>query len=434
MDKNCTRQSKSVPGILLLYHYPLVPGANTIMEHVSSFRRHSKFNVWELNTELGFPRGLKNLNFDIIILHYSIFGIYPYQINGDFLTYLEGSRSSYKIAFFQDEHRFCKPRFSFINRYGIDCIYTLVEPDYFKDTYYKYTKTQKVIYTIPGYVSNELIDMAKMKMLPDSKRIIDIGYRARPLEFYMGKGAQEKHGIGLRFKELSRKSDLILDIEVDENKRIYGDNWNNFLAGCRGFLGVEAGVSIFDIEDIVYENYIKIIKDNPGISFKEMSDKHLSKWEDNIYYRTISPRHFEAAAFRVCQILFEGRYSGILEPMKHYIPLKKDFSNFSEVLQMFRDADIRQKITDNAYQDIIASGRFSYNNFIESFDKVIEEAGLKEVKNTELFLSVQKIIDKDILPRMTLANLKSLKYRKFPGRNFILNMVKQSLETFNRKQ
>ena len=47
--------------------------------------------------------------------------------------------------------------------------------------------------------------------------------------------------------------------------------------------------------------------------------------------RTISPRHFEAAAFRVCQVLFEGRYAGVMEPMRHYIPLRKDFSNFDEV-------------------------------------------------------------------------------------------------------
>ena len=59
----------------------------------------------------------------------------------------------------------------------------------------------------------------------------------------------------------------------------------------------------------------------------------LPRWEDNVYYRTISPRHFEAAAFRICQVLFEGRYSGVLEPMVHYIPLKKDFSNIDEVIR-----------------------------------------------------------------------------------------------------
>ena len=65
----------------------------------------------------------------------------------------------------------------------------------------------------------------------------------------------------------------------------------------------------------------------------------LPRWEDVVYYRTISPRHFEAAALRVCQVLFEGRYSGVMEPMRHYIPLRKDFSNFDEV----RRADPRRR-------------------------------------------------------------------------------------------
>ena len=79
--------------------------------------------------------------------------------------------------------------------------------------------------------------------------------------------------------------------------------------------------------------------------------------EEEIPYRTISPRHLEAAAFRVCQILFEGRYAGLLEPMVHYIPLRKDFSNLDEVLDRFRDADLRAQIAENAYRDLIASRR-----------------------------------------------------------------------------
>lgn len=425
-------RKNKIPGILLLYHHPLVPGANTIMEHVNSFGLHSRFNVWNVNTELGFPAGLKDIRFDVIILHYSIFGTYPYQINNDFLRYIESSHNSYKIAFFQDEHRFCKPRFSFINKYGINCIYTLIEPEYFRDTYYKYTKSEQIINTIPGYVSDKLIEKAREISLPDSKRNIDIGYRARPLEFYMGKGAQEKHEIGLRFKELSIKSGLILDIEYEEKKRIYGDNWNDFLSRCKGFLGVEAGVSIFDIEDIVFNKYNQALKNRPHLNFQQMYEMFLSEWEDNIYYRTISPRHFEAAAFKVCQILFEGRYSGILEPMKHYIPLKKDFSNYTDVIQKFKDANLRQEITENAYRDIIDSGHFSYRLFIESLDKVIEETGLKDFKNKEFFLTVQKIIDKDVSTRMVLANLKSLKYRKFIGRDFLVNIAKQAYKIFNK--
>lgn len=87
-----------VNGILVIYHHPLVPSANTILDHVRAFGHYSQFKVWTLNTELGFPEALGNLEFQGILLHYSLFGP-TYMLNDEFLNYLERSRSSYKIAF-----------------------------------------------------------------------------------------------------------------------------------------------------------------------------------------------------------------------------------------------------------------------------------------------------------------------------------------------
>lgn len=90
----------------------------------------------------------------------------------------------------------------------------------------------------------------------------------------------------------------------------------------------------------------------------------------------MSPRHFEAAAFRVVQILFEGQYSGVLQPIERYIPLKKDLSNFEELISLFRDEWLRRTITDRAYADLIASGRYSSRSFVQAFDEDIERVGV----------------------------------------------------------
>jgi len=37
--------------------------------------------------------------------------------------------------------------------------------------------------------------------------------------------------------------------------------------------------------------------------------------------------------------------------MVHYIPLKKDFSNFEEVMRMYRDESLRRELTENCYRD-----------------------------------------------------------------------------------
>jgi hypothetical protein len=163
---------------------------------------------------------------------------------------------------------------------------------------------------------------------------------------------------------------------------IYGPAWYDFMASCRATLGVEAGVSVFDLEDNVRAQCEKLINEKPDISFEELSELLLHEWEDNIFYRTISPRHFEAAAFHVAQILFEGRYSGAMEPMVHYIPLKKDFSNFDEVVKLLKDDALCKEITGNAYKELIASGKYSYASFIRGIDDILLKNGCSPGINT----------------------------------------------------
>jgi hypothetical protein len=425
----------NVNGILLLYHHPLVRNAPTILEHIDFLCQHSRFDFWKINTELGFPKRLNEVRFQAIVLHYSLFGLKP-NLNRQFLEYLEKSQDTYKVAFFQDEHRFCKIRFDFINHYKLDCVFTLIEPAFFKETYGKYTNVPKLVYCLPGYVTDPMMVASQKYYLADEKRTVDIGYRGRRLEYYMGKGAQEKYEIAIKFNEKANGLGLKLDIEADESRRIYGENWYRFIANCRGVLGVEAGVSIFDVEDVVYERYQRLIASNPRISFEQMSELlGFKEWEDRIYYRTISPRHFEAAAFRVCQILFEGEYSGIMKPMVHYIPLKKDFSNFDEVIRMFKDVTLRKEVIDNAYNDLIASELHTYKRFVqESFDKVLLEAGLRFEMDIKDAQRVTEILNKDVRYRQFRGAIKSPRHFQFPGRSLLIPLVKPLLRKIGQRK
>lgn len=413
-----------INGILLLYYHPVSANAPTIMEHVNAFRQYSRFKVWSINTELGFPSGLRELQFQIIVLHYSLFGTSPYYLNDEFLDYVDQSKSSYKVAFFQDEYHHCQQRFGFLDRYKIDCVYTLLEPLYFTDVYQKYTNVPKLVYNLTGYVSDGLVILAQKLTKPDQEREIDIGYRGRRLPFYMGKGAQEKHEIAVGFREYATDFGLRMDIETDEQKRIYGNAWYQFVANCRAVLGVEAGVSIYDIDDTVRTEYERLVALNPKISFEEMSRRILSKWEDNIPYRTISPRHFEAAAFRVCQILFEGNYSNIMQPMVHYIPLKKDFSNLNDVIRMFQNEKLRHRLTENAYSDLIASGQYSYQKFIEGFDQELLTVGLKPGDITVSDIDkINSLLKRGKVYRRIRATLKTFLYTQFPGSELVRSFV-----------
>jgi len=376
--RNRQMPKTKVSGILLIHSHALVPTASMVMDLVSAFQNHSRFKVWAVNAELGFPEALKRYEFQIIVLHYSIFSWLPFFLSEEFLEYLGESGDSYKIAFFQDEYRYWPERSEVLNRFKVDCVYTCIEPEYYDATYRKYTRVPRLVTYLPGYVSEEMVRWAGEVIKPDRQRRIDVGYRGRRSYHYMGKAAREKHEIGTRFLELASGSGLSMDITSEESKRIYGRQWLGFLGDCRAVLGVEAGVSIFDIDNVVIPQYQKMVAENPEITFEEVYGRLLFQYDGKgIYYRTMSPRVFEAAAVRSCQILFEGRYSGILEPMVHYIPLKKDFSNFEEVLRMYRDESIRRELTENAHRDLISSGRYSYREFMREFDEGLEAAGVE---------------------------------------------------------
>ena len=303
----------------------------------------------------------------------------------------------------------------------------MIEPKYFDRVYQKYTDVPKIIYTIPGYVNQDMINTASKIAKPYSDRKIDIGYRGRELISYMGRGALEKYEIAVDFRKYAADMDLNLDIETSEEKRIYGDKWYYFLSECRGVLGVEAGVSIFDIEDVVREQFNQMIAAKPNISFDELSNKLLNQWENNIFYRTLSPRHFEAAALKICQILFEGEYSGIMKPMVHYIPLKKDFSNFNEVINLFSNKHVWTELTENAYRDLIASKNYSYQKFVQDFDNVMIKNGFKPEIPENIIAKVNDLLSIGGNYRYFLGEIKSVRNRPFVGREFLAIFVRPML-------
>jgi hypothetical protein len=415
--------SERIEGILLLYHHPLHESAATIMEHVNAFARHSRFPVWAVNTEIGCLAALKEggLDFDVVVLHYSLFGTDAYRLDEQQYAFLRRTQA-YKIAFFQDEMHYCTRRFAFLNHYDVDCVWTLVEPEYWPMVYGKYTRVPKLVHTIPGFASDTLAERAAAFEKPDEERTIDIGYRGRMLPAYLGRGAQEKADIGWQVLRRAETSGLTVDIAVDEESRIYGDDWFRFLGNCKATIGTEAGTSVFDIEDEVRALRDRLIAENPSISRGEILDA-IVPWEGRIFYRTVSPRHFEAAALRVVQILFEGRYSGALQPMLHYIPLAKDFSNWDGVIRLWRDPDVRREIAERAYADLVASGVYSYRAFVEHFDRELVDSGLAPAASREVVERVHARLAADELrARRRYMVLRALEH-PFPGRRSLVRFL-----------
>src|SRR5262249_24442315 len=112
---------------------------------------------------------------------------------------------------------------------------------------------------------------------------------------------------------------------------------------------------------------------NPNVSYEEIHHKYLKEIDGRIVMNQISPKVFEAIAYKTALILFEGEYSGILKPHRHYIPLRKDFSNVDLVLSHLADDEYLEAMAQRAYDDIVASGRYSYERFVRDFDDLLEQ-------------------------------------------------------------
>lgn len=363
--------------ILLIYRHPPNQNAPTILEHVESFEKYSSYTIIKINSEFGFPIGLELYNFRVIILHYSLFGSYPFSISEKFLDFISESTKSFKIAFFQDEYQYCQERYKIINRLGIDLIYSLLNAEYFNKIYLTNTNVREVKNTLTGYVCDSLVDKGKKYSKTFKDRSIDVGYRARNLPYHYGRGAREKAEIADKFIDAVKvkASHLKLDISTKEQDRIYGNNWYKFISNCKFMLGVMAGTSIFDINGHIKKLVENYLKKHPNSSFEDVESSILLLYEEKINYRTISPRIFECSALRTCMILYRDTYQGIVNPYEHYIPLNKDFSNIDSVFEKMMDQRYVNKLLDRSYIDLIESNKYHYRKFIKEIDNKLHSLG-----------------------------------------------------------
>ena len=242
-----------------------------------------------------------------------------------------------KVLFKQDEMIHVNATKTLIKNYGINTVFTCIPTSEIEKVYPKkefgHVQFQTVL---TGYLRKEF---AMRKNKPYESRSRDITYRGMATPFEWGRLAHEKFLIGEEFLRRSseKRIDLKLDISSDPKARFSGSDWYDFLEDSKVSLAVESGASIFDFDGTVKLKCDAYRKNHPGASFQEVEEKILKPFEGNVLYNQISPRHLEAAALETGLIMFEGNYSGILKPGVNFIALKKDFSNFEEVIYEFRD-------------------------------------------------------------------------------------------------
>ncbi|WOH68183.1 glycosyltransferase family 4 protein [Bradyrhizobium sp. BWA-3-5] len=358
-------------------------GISTVYDYVTAWQRASRLNIAVLNlwplsgSPISIPPSVDLDDFDGIIVHPTI----AYSPENLFAldTRIKMTFDAYtgvKILVKQDEH-ICSARWAeFIAAKKFDVLVTCLSPEEVRKVYPRdIVGDLEIVHALTGYVPQHFRDIPAR---PLRQRPIDISYRGSIQPLFVGRLGFEKRQIGYAVEKAMANAGLNFDISSRPEDRIHGSAWFDFLGSSRIVLGTESGSNLFDFDGSVahwcqeYATRNRNLDKSGEEYYYKAHHEFLNRFEGNVSYATISPRHLEAAATRSVQVLYEGRYSGIFEPYRHYLPLKRDLSNLDELLDFVRDEQQANRLTEAAFEEIIKNNRFTYERFVSQVDDVAE--------------------------------------------------------------
>lgn len=372
---------------ILILHYEVTKNdRNTIKEHMQCFEKYTDSFVVYLNMYEPQLEELFELEYDLIVFHYTFLsqkwlGDEHFREVVDLNPNVRNLRG-YKVALPQDEYVYSEVLCRFFKECQIDAIYTLCYPEDFDKVYPKEkTGVDTVVHTLAGYLDEDARDkIANRFYKPHKERSIDIGYRARKLPFWLGTQGTLKWKITEEFDKALEGTKLNYNISNDERDVFIGLDWYRFLADSRVILGSLGGASLHDPNGEVRLRVESYVAENPTASFEEVERECFPGLDNNLKYHTSSPRHFEACITKTCQVLVEGNYFNKMQPGRHYIELKRDFSNIDEVIEKIKDKELCELIAENAYREIAMDSELTYRAFAEEIVVRAVNSGSKSSK------------------------------------------------------
>lgn len=356
---------------ILMLHDVQYVNIKFIYDHVSALETYSKHRISYAAATYHFNCDFDLSYFDVVVVHFALRMCYPGYLSPQFYKALQDYQG-FKVLHIQDEYDLTETTRQAIEDIHFDLVYSCVPTPYL-DKVYPQNRFPNTVFknTLTGYVPINWQNFQN-QIKPIKERSCVLGYRGRILPFRYGHLAQEKWWIGKEMKAYCEIAGLAADIAYEENNRIYGSKWFDFILNCKAGLGTESGSNVFDDQGIIRNSIEAALKLNPNASYEEIHEKYIGDEDGKIVMNQIAPKIFEYMSLKTALVLFEGDYSKVILPDRHFIPLKKDFSNIPEVLEKLKDDHYLQTMVDRTYEDIILSERYTYQKFVEEFDAILE--------------------------------------------------------------
>jgi hypothetical protein len=365
-----------VGGILVVYAARTYPLRATIADHLYAFRRHSGRPCYYLNLLDRRPaRHLSRLRLDAVVLHTTLLS--ERWSLPTFWGVVERARrlrdvAAVKIALPQDEFFQTGALEECFRALGVTHVFSVM-PESEWPAVYPETDRARVRFSrvLTGYLEQETLARIDRLAARVPARDIDIGYRAWHAAPWLGRHGRLKVEVAEVFQRRAAATGIRTDISTRNDAVLLGDAWYEFLLRCRYTLGVEGGASILDRDGAIRRRTDDFVGRHPEATFEEIERACFAGADGAVRLVALSPRHLEACVTRTCQILVEGEYNGILRPGEHYFPLRPDLRNVDEALALVRDETRRGAMTERAYRDVVASGAYTYREFVA---RVLAEA------------------------------------------------------------
>lgn len=310
-----------------------------------------------------------------------------------------------KLAFPQDDYDHQAVLDEWLAAWGVDVVFSPLSR-FASVLYPKTALIGEVRPFLTGFVDEVDLAIADRGRMPIAERRLDIAYRARPLPPNFGELGRLKTRIAEIVAPAARRAGLAVDVSTDPADTIFGDDWLKFLGSARYVLGAPSGSSVIDARGEIGAAITAFTAAHPGASFDEISRACVPAEAGGHRMEAISPRVFETALVRACQILVRGEY-GPLEPDRHYIALEPDFSNVEAVIAGLGDHERAQRIADDCFTLVTTAEELHYRHAAQEVERAILECWQKrgDTDSAQRLAMSQPISTPELVERVLRAEI-----------------------------
>lgn len=238
---------------------------------------------------------------------------------------------------------------------------------------------------LTGYINN----LPKKRQKAFSKRKFEISYRAWETEPWLGKHSYKKFEICEKFAAVKRNN---WNLSTKKQDVLVGKSWDRLLQNSKFVIGTEQGASISDPHGILREKYQRYKERNANADWiTSYQDLNFEHFENSIELKGLSPRVFEAMQNNVGLILLEGQYNGVLNPNRHFLQVREDYSNLDEIIQNL-DEETYKRIV-GSYSEIFNKKELWYDQLAEKINSKVAGNGIKLKRRYVLLYQIEKILN-----------------------------------------